>query len=39
MSLKQLRAILRAYPEMTLADLEQLRRVFPLLLIGTRGKA
>lgn len=39
MSLTQLRAILRAYPEMTLADVEQLRRVFPLLLLGKRGVA
>ena len=39
MSLKQLRAILVAYPEMTLADVERLRRVFPLLLLSKRGAA
>lgn len=39
MTLAQLRAILRAYPEATLEDIEQLRRVFPLLLLSARGKA
>jgi hypothetical protein len=39
MTLTQLRAILRAYPELTLSDLDQLRRVFPLLLLKAGGAA